>query len=637
VITGTNASLTKQGAGTLTLAGTNSYKLTTVSAGTLKAGSATAFGNINTGTVTVLASAAIDLNGKSMAGSIPALTLNGTGINGGGALLNSSTTAASFANTVTLGSSTSIVGDAGSISLGSTATITGSGFALTLGGAVGGSITGGIATGAGTLTKQGSGSWLLKGAGTYSGGTTINAGTIQVGNATALGTGPIAVTSGAALDLYGSSMSSTGVLTLNGTGINGAGALMNGYPTGAVASAYSGPITLGSNSTIVSGTGTNTITLSGTISGAYALTLDGVAGGSISGILAIGTGTLTKQGSGTWSLTGANTYSGTTTISAGTLQIGDSNTTSTLMGTGVVVNNSILAFNNAANQSFAPNTISGTGAVTVTGSSSGSGTVTLRADNTYSGGITVNSGPLVVVGGSSTGLAGAVTSGPFGTGTLTFGRTGRVELAGYNIANTIKSNYADTSPTISLSTGTSELSGQIDLTLTRSALTLAPASGTSLRLTGTLNTSTTDGATVIKLRQTGAGTVFEGFSSINAGYLITMESTAGAWNLASDPGNSIGLGSKASISLNGGTFDLAGNELAHGLPADRRQVTLNGGTLTNSASTASAVWAVDFNLTSNSTVSTPNCGVTLIFLRANIFTVKPLSRRSPKQALVICI
>ena len=57
-----------------------------------------------------------------------------------------------------------------------------------------------------------------------------------------------------------------------------------------------------------------------------------------------GTGTLTKIGAGTTTLTGANTYSGTTTISAGTLQIGNGGTTGTL-GSGNVVNNAALRIN----------------------------------------------------------------------------------------------------------------------------------------------------------------------------------------------------------------------------------------------------------------------------------------------------
>ena len=42
-----------------------------------------------------------------------------------------------------------------------------------------------------------------------------------------------------------------------------------------------------------------------------------------------GTGSLTQAGPGTTILTGANSYTGTTTISAGTLQIGNGGTTGT--------------------------------------------------------------------------------------------------------------------------------------------------------------------------------------------------------------------------------------------------------------------------------------------------------------------
>ena len=45
-----------------------------------------------------------------------------------------------------------------------------------------------------------------------------------------------------------------------------------------------------------------------------------------------GTGSLTKSGAGTLTLTGANTYTGGTTISAGTLQLGNGGTTGSVAG-----------------------------------------------------------------------------------------------------------------------------------------------------------------------------------------------------------------------------------------------------------------------------------------------------------------
>ena len=67
---------------------------------------------------------------------------------------------------------------------------------------------------------------------------------------------------------------------------------------------------------------------------------------TVSGSAIAGSATLTKQGAGTLILATNNTYSGTTTISAGTLAIGNGSNTTASAGTGVLTNgNSTLLFN----------------------------------------------------------------------------------------------------------------------------------------------------------------------------------------------------------------------------------------------------------------------------------------------------
>ena len=104
-----------------------------------------------------------------------------------------------------------------------------------------------------------------------------------------------------------------------------------------------------------------------------------------------GSGQIAKLGSGTLILTGNNTYSGGTTISAGTLQLGNGGTTGSV--TGNVIDDGILAFDRSDSVTFG-GVISGTGSVVKLGT----GTLTLTGTNTYTGATTVNAGSLIVDG-----------------------------------------------------------------------------------------------------------------------------------------------------------------------------------------------------------------------------------------------
>ena len=86
-------------------------------------------------------------------------------------------------------------------------------------------------------------------------------------------------------------------------------------------------------------------------------------------------------------LTGANSYTGGTTISAGTLQLGNGGTTGSIVGD--VTDNGTLAFNRSDAITFG-GVVSGTGSLTQLGA----GTTTLTGTNTYTGGTTISAGRL---------------------------------------------------------------------------------------------------------------------------------------------------------------------------------------------------------------------------------------------------
>ncbi|NBU60048.1 MAG: hypothetical protein EBS23_09895, partial [Betaproteobacteria bacterium] len=183
----------------------------------------------------------------------------------------------------------------------------------------------GVISGAGSVTKAGSGTTTLTAANTYGGGTMVGAGTLKLGNAAAVSTGAVSVADGGTLDLNGLIVSTANALTLRGIGVSGAGALAN---SSATAASWAGAITLAADTTIKN---TGALTLSGAIDGGFglalantgALTLGSAVGGNsplaslaVSGNLTVG-GNVTTLGAqiyqGTVNANGAVTFTTSST------------------------------------------------------------------------------------------------------------------------------------------------------------------------------------------------------------------------------------------------------------------------------------------------------------------------------------
>jgi fibronectin-binding autotransporter adhesin len=133
-----------------------------------------------------------------------------------------------------------------------------------------------------------------------------------------------------------------------------------------------------------------------------------------------GPGALEKVGTGTLTLSGTNTYTGGTTITAGTLQLGNGGTTGSILGD--VTNNAALVFNRSNIYQF-DGVISGSGSV----QQNGSGMIVLTADNSYGGGTTIAAGTLQLGNGTATGsILGDVTN----NATLAFNRSNSYQFDG---------------------------------------------------------------------------------------------------------------------------------------------------------------------------------------------------------------
>ena len=274
--------------------------------------------------------------------------------------------------------------------------------------------------GATGLTKSGAGSVTIGNTNSFTGAVALNGGTVSVASVansgvnSPLGAGSAVTFNGGTLVFTGASGSTDRTLTVDAGGgtvrtdtlltlsgaIGGAGALTKtGTGTVVLTGANSYGATNVTSGALQIGDGGASGTLgSGTVNVTTELVFDRSDAGLVVGAAITGTGNVTKAGAGTVIFTGANTYAATT-ISAGTLQIGNGGTSGTL-GTGAVTNDGTLVLNRSDAVLTVANDIGGAGALR----NSGAGTVTLGGAgvNTYAGVTTVAAGTLIA--GKSAGV-----------------------------------------------------------------------------------------------------------------------------------------------------------------------------------------------------------------------------------------
>ena len=279
------------------------------------------------------------------------------------------------------------------------------------------------------LNKVGGGTLTLGGINTYAGGTVIGGGTLAISNDANLGatggglsldggtlwtTDDIATSRAITLARTGTFFVDPGTaLSLNGA-ISGAGSLDKsggGALILAGVASHTGGTSI-TDGTLQVGNGGTTGSLTGNVANAGILAFsradNAIFDGNVSGV-----GSLAQRGTGTTVLTGVNAHSGGTTISSGTLQIGNGGTAGSLAGD--IDNAATVAFNRSDQITFG-GMISGAGSVI----QNGAGATTLTGMNVYTGSTDIDGGGLYIDGDQSTatGLTTVANGTLGGVGTI---------------------------------------------------------------------------------------------------------------------------------------------------------------------------------------------------------------------------
>lgn len=607
-----NGNLTKMGSGNLTLsAAQNSFNgTTTVLLGTLfcqaTVGPAitgnlvigTSFGAANGATVSAgsnnppqlatTSNVTVNASGDWLAATqaIASLTVNGGNVMAGAfnsneplvisnsLTMNGGAITGNFSNSIILGGGISTLASSSSATISNTT--------LNLGGATQTfSVARGTATYdlnisanivSGAIVKSGSGILRLGGANGVSGGFTLNAGTVVVGNSSAFGTGTIQINGGTFSEDASTYVIGNPLIMAADFSIAGS------FPL-----TFTGAATLTSNRTISVDPSTATGVFSGVI------TDNGNGYG------------LTKSGAGVLQLNAANSYSGQTAVSAGTLKIGNA----AALGSsplGVLVNSGGTLDLNGIGIGFMPITLNGPGGTSVGALINSSatattiaGTITLASASTIlnsSGGMTVSGGITGAYNLTFDGTATATVNSTIniGAASLIKNGTGTLTLAGSNTSN---GQTAVNTGTLLLSSSTMAIGGNLqvgdgvgaasgDVARLGAPNQLASTASVAIASTGLFDTNgfnttisalTVDGGAVVS---TGAGTltVTNGITHTTNGASAT--SLGGTVNA----GGSFTNNGTSTIS---GTYGITGGVNNPGtLTVSANGSLTAGGTLTNS-------------------------------------------------------
>ncbi|MDH1252721.1 Ig-like domain-containing protein [Comamonas thiooxydans] len=333
---------------------------------------ATLSGNIiGTGDLTKSGASTLTLSGTNNFAGAVSVTAGTLALQNGSALADSATVALSSGTTLSVSNSETIGGlsGAGNVNLSSN-TLTVSQNANTT--------YSGVISGTGGLTKSGSGTLTLSGSNAYTGATTVSAGGLTLNGASgtlddstsvtvslgatltlgaddvvgllsgagtvAIGANEFVVGVGGGSSTFSGRITGSGTLTLDGSGTLTLSGINSGQSWG-MQVLSGGTLSIAGDANLGSGTvqlndGTLAITSSTSVDNAIAL---GASGGAVSlgsGLAATlsgaigGTGGLTKTGSGSLTLSNTNNYSGTTTVSAGTLTVNGSTASATTVNSG---------------------------------------------------------------------------------------------------------------------------------------------------------------------------------------------------------------------------------------------------------------------------------------------------------------